>query len=284
MKDTLLTGIFRKKPPETLYHYTSQTGMLGIVENKEIWATHTQYMNDQREYLHALDLVEKEIRKRINSTADRDIRYQLDEMCQGIQGIESMNVCVCSFSAVRDSLPQWRTYGGSTSGYAIGVSGDFLSTIVERERFYLAPCLYKENDQLELVQAIVGLVLEENLERDRKQEKVYLPRGGNLCAYLHRYAPILKDKAFSVEEEWRIISHPLACTFERFSYRSGNSMIIPYYRIPLTTESGQINIKEVVVGPTPHIKQSVNSVHSFLVKHDLRDVEVIPSKVPYRNW
>lgn len=61
-----------------------------------------------------------------------------------------------------------------------------------------------------------------------------MPQGGNLVASLHRYAPILKDAAFSEEREWRIISRPIMCSNERFDYRPGPSMLIPYYRVPIS--------------------------------------------------
>jgi hypothetical protein len=37
-------------PPDIIYHYTTQTGLLGIIENKELWATKIIYMNDSTEF------------------------------------------------------------------------------------------------------------------------------------------------------------------------------------------------------------------------------------------
>ena len=50
-------------PPAILYHYTTQQGLLGIIRDKEIWASHTQYLNDAREFRHALDLIKEELLK-----------------------------------------------------------------------------------------------------------------------------------------------------------------------------------------------------------------------------
>ena len=47
----LLTPI----PPPILYHYTTPAGLLGIVGNQEIWASHTQYLNRRREFAHTVD-------------------------------------------------------------------------------------------------------------------------------------------------------------------------------------------------------------------------------------
>ena len=142
MSQNILREIFSRQPPEILYHYTTQAGLLGIVKDKEIWASHTQYLNDQREYLHAISLVKDAIEKikgDYKSSQEKDI---LSEMETGIEGNESMNVCVCSFSEDRDSLSQWRAYCDSSSGFALGFDGAFIKSIVEVEHFFLAPCLY----------------------------------------------------------------------------------------------------------------------------------------------
>lgn len=149
MRHSILTEILSREPPDVLYHYTTQAGLLGIIKCKEIWATHTQYLNDRREYLHAVDLVRQEIERKVVSAIDDASKFALEEMTEGLAGIESMNVCVCSFSEVKDSLPQWRAYGGGTSGFAIGLSGKFLPDVVNAQHFYLVPRLYtpkKEGD------------------------------------------------------------------------------------------------------------------------------------------
>jgi hypothetical protein len=47
--------ILNRHPPGILYHYTTQTGLLGIITSGEIWASHTQYLNDVREFPHAIE-------------------------------------------------------------------------------------------------------------------------------------------------------------------------------------------------------------------------------------
>lgn len=290
MKRQILTDALCYKPPDVLYHYTTQVGLLGIVKNKEIWATHTQYLNDQREYLHALEIVREEIEGVIGVTTDPQHKAFLSDMAADVDGIESMNVCVCSFSEDRDSLPQWRAYSDATSGFAIGFSGKLLAEVTATESFYLAPCLYDRLKQRALIRALVEEVLEENIagtpwvDEEPWDDVDRVPMGGNLCAYLHRYAPILKDPSFKDEQEWRVISRPLSCKFERFEFRPGSSMLIPYYRFPLTSENVPFEVREIVIGPTPHTAQAKRSASSFLVSQSLRHVPVNNSVVPYRNW
>jgi hypothetical protein len=37
-----------------LYHYTTQFGIIGIVESSSVWATHALYLNDSSEFSHGL--------------------------------------------------------------------------------------------------------------------------------------------------------------------------------------------------------------------------------------
>jgi len=285
MKQTILNEVLSRKPEVPLYHYTRQSGLLGIIGRKEIWATHTQYLNDRREYLHALGLVHEEIFDLLVSSREES-RVILEQMKNGISGIESMNVCVCSFSEDRDSLSQWRAYSSGPSGFAIGFSGDFLAEVAEAKQWYLAPCIYEPDQQRVLIRALVEEVFEQNVERRdaNEAEQDHLPLGGNLGAYLHRYAPLLKDYSFRGEKEWRAISRPLSCMYELFDFREGNSMLIPYYRLPLIDKKKNFRVHEVVVGPTPNEQQSQRSVKSFLVRHGFEEVPVELSSVPYRNW
>ncbi len=63
----ILNEVFARLPVGPLYHYTNQRGFLGIVRDKQVWATHTQYLNDRREFSHAVEPVAEEIRRQIKS-------------------------------------------------------------------------------------------------------------------------------------------------------------------------------------------------------------------------
>lgn len=280
--------ILHREPPPILYHYTTQHGLLGIVSGKEIWASHTQYLNDVREFRHAVQVVQEELSTMKLEPSHHDKTELLREMEEGLKGIETINVCVCSFSADGDVLSQWRAYGSGASGFSIGFSGAFLRAVSDELEFWLVPVLYEESEQRALVRALLEDVLAENLERRANptdgEDELAQPPGGNLVAYLNRYAPILKHKSFSEESEWRIISRPLSCSRERFGYRAGASMLVPYFRIPLSSEQRPFSIEEIIIGPTPHPEQSIRSVQGLLTKHKLRKTTVRHSEAPYRNW
>jgi hypothetical protein len=283
--------ILHREPPGILYHYTTQRGLLGIITTNEIWASHTQYLNDRLEFRHAIEIAKDELLKMKREPMFIDKMELLDEIesALGIR-MESVNVCVCSFSADGDVLSQWRAYGENASGFSIGFSDAFLRSVCNNLSFWLVPVLYEEEQQRTLIRTLLEDVLEENFQTQSQGASnaggelgdSSLP-GGNLVAYLNRYAPLIKHKAFIEEHEWRIVSPPLSCAKERFGYREGASMLIPYFRIPLVSDTQPFGIKEIFVGPTPHPEQSIRSLRGLLTKNKLT-ATLTHSQVPYRNW
>src|SRR5437868_10408340 len=81
--------------PSTLFHYTDGAGLLGIVKGREVWATHTQYLNDQDEFRHAIRVMEEVIAEEPTPPGRDDL---LQRLRQGLENAEMANVCVASFS------------------------------------------------------------------------------------------------------------------------------------------------------------------------------------------
>jgi hypothetical protein len=47
----------RVKPPKVLWHYTTQDGLLGIIETGSIHASNILYLNDATEYTYATRVI-----------------------------------------------------------------------------------------------------------------------------------------------------------------------------------------------------------------------------------
>jgi hypothetical protein len=82
MNRGILGQVLNQTPTAPLYHYTDQNGFMGIIESTNIWATHTQYLNDWREYSHAVDMVRNQIQARL-AFDDPALRPILKDMEQG---------------------------------------------------------------------------------------------------------------------------------------------------------------------------------------------------------
>ncbi len=48
---------------DLVYHYTTAEGLKGIIENRCIWATNVNFLNDVSEYHHGVDIVREEIKE-----------------------------------------------------------------------------------------------------------------------------------------------------------------------------------------------------------------------------
>ena len=262
-------SVVTRDPPKTLYHYTNSAGLLGIVQNCEIWCTHTQYLNDVTEFRHALTLFEDEIRERMKG-ASAQLGSQLETLSTSLENTEGMNVCVASFSEEEDSLSQWRAYGAGPGSFAVGFKADQIKLAAEERSWNLAPCVYDEPTQRALVSDALDYLVHQN-------------DYNKTLAVLCGISPMLKHPAFASEKEWRIISRPVNSSDEFFCFRPGASMLVPYFRLKLALTPAAIPVTQIVVGPTPNPKQSLHSCGVFLAKYSLH-APVSISAAPYRSW
>ena len=58
-------------------------------------------------------------------------------------------------------------------------------------------------------------------------------------------------------------------------------MLIPYFRIPLSSEQQPFTIEEIIIGPTPP-EQSIQSVKGLLIRHRLEKAQVRNSDAPQK--
>ncbi len=115
-------------------------------------------------------------------------------------------------------------------------------------------------------------------------------------------ASSFKDEAFSEEREWRIVffarrelllqKHRMSSDKPIIRFRAGKLGVTPYVEFPLELTTPESPLQRIVVGPTPHKKEAVNGVKLLLESKGIKvrtedskeGVEVVPSKIPYRDW
>jgi hypothetical protein len=308
---------------ELLYHYTDQKGLLGILKDKCIWATHLRYLNDTSEGGIVFRVVLDELNSRINSDSmmeffgmqpvKRTGKIECEDEQIHSQGVAmsswvtSQDVFVTSFSEEGNLLSQWRAYSGVSGGYSIGFSRSYLCAVGQHflldqpGRFYcdlnaLIGCRYydkKEEERLKRdVEDIVTAYITEATSKKQSVPGTGIEGFNTPGAIALKYflslgtrSAITKDEAFSEEAEWRFAFHlNRNNTHSDLEFRAGHSMLTPYLRIPLEWDDQPIGIKEIIVGPCPHTDEAMRSVQMMLKTQGIQGVEVVPSKIPYRNW
>lgn len=277
-------------PPDILYHYTTQAGLLGILESNSLWATKIHYLNDASEYQLALDLASDVLESLLKGEKGTKNRRKIRCLLDNLRTIERMNVCVCSFSAQRDLLSQWRAYGGQTGGYSIGFHTAHVKEVGSSQDFALVQCVYDPVEQRRLVEQIVIDSLEvdfntvpSRVEPTRPRTIIALRTGGDFAMNFARLAPVIKSRAFHEEAEWRLISTK-GVSIKDMSFRPGRSMLTPYIPICLGTDKAAY-LEAVTVGPTPHVELASLSTQSLLAHWGVaQPVKVYSSEAPYRDW
>jgi Protein of unknown function (DUF2971) len=295
-------------PPEILYHYTSQLGLIGMLNKKTIWASKIHYLNDSKEFAPALDLARCELTERIKASTSPVDRSRLELLRDTIDTtytieytIEGVNTCVCCFSELEDDLSQWRGYGGGSAGFSVGFTREWFTRVKETLGLSLIPCIYEPEDQQRLVQDEIDEFLATKAEKepdywdrnrshrhpDRPRTLVPLPHAGNdFATRLAQIAPRIKHESFKDEIEWRLVAENVPA-FE-LCHRPGASMLIPYYNIPIGDDDKVDSIREIVVGPTPHPDLSAASVRSLAIAAGLDNPDNIlktkTTSIPFRNW
>lgn len=291
MPDTIsetLNQLLARQPPESLYHYTTGPGFLGIVESKEIWATSIHYMNDAKEFSLALEGAYSRLQTVRGEVNLGDELGLLDRMVEDLERVEQVNICLASFSELPDQLSQWRAYAGDY-GFSVGLRSERLRDVAGEQGFFLAPCIYNYQAQEKIVAEIINFHIEEFRRQLIEQPDTAVDTLRNDVSWqfvnrLARHAPILKHASFAEECEWRLISNPTQIDHPQMAYRSGRSMIVPYFRVRFYRANDPLDLGAVTVGPTPHPKQARTAVSNVLVKHGVTGWTVKATSTPYRNW
>ncbi|TFD13523.1 DUF2971 domain-containing protein [Cryobacterium sp. TMT1-2-2] len=118
----------------TLFHYTNAQGLIGIVQNRELWATETNFLNDPAEVTfasavlvsllkeRALDASENE-RSTISATIALLEKSYVDPNTP--DQYREDRTFITSFSRSDQSLTLWRMYGRQ-NGFSIGFDEERL--------------------------------------------------------------------------------------------------------------------------------------------------------------
>ena len=161
-----------------LYHHTSEEGLLGIVENDNIRATHVRFLNDytefrqafKEEYVGALtDAFREGLPEDLDGTARRVVEGMLSERNRSpILGIiegptSTYEAFVCSFTALPqsggdpgDRLSQWRGYSHGSQGFSLGFDKTLLEKQIQFDNAHakagILECIYEDKEKVRFFQ------------------------------------------------------------------------------------------------------------------------------------
>ena len=143
----------------TLFHYTSQAGLEGILRTSSIWATNIRYLNDAAEFKHTVGLFKDHISSRRDLDSHSKLLLEVlhdDAFGRPWHEHVPLSLYVASFSREADQLSQWRAYAPS-NGYCVGFAPSVLKQTAGYE---LIECVYgREEQELRAAQVVASKAL-----------------------------------------------------------------------------------------------------------------------------
>ncbi len=290
----IANSLYSDIPERTLYHYTSFTGLLGIVKSQALWASDIRFLNDAAEMKNTADLLRDEISRRseIGQGNLKLLNQFRDWLSHRIT--DGNMLFVVSLTPKGNLLSQWRGYCPLGKGISIGFNPIIISHCAAMQSFQIGKCIYDNEQQKEISKQIIDEI--ESLAVDKGENAEVSKRHPTQSFYdifeevendLLRIAAILKHPSFNKEEEWRIVS-PILTNYvvAPISYREGLSMLVPYIEFSLVPEGAStIEIQHLFLGPTPNNNLSMTSLSRYLSKAGVSPKEgVTACQIPYRQW
>lgn len=240
-----------------LYHYTDLNGLKGIVENKSLWATSLQFLNDSEELLHGMECIKNALPKfeeKIPSPDIESIIHALERYSKRYL----KNAYNISFCRDPELLSQWRGYANK-QGVCLEFDRDELLTSLDLEC-----CKYEHDDVIycakgasanaesQLRELFDSLALAHKSNHFEDYKKL------NAIQYASRAIPFFKNIAFSEEKEYRIVVYPFHGLHE-VKFRVSEQGLIPYVELAAKEKTigennkvrfGKIPISKVIVAPS----------------------------------
>jgi hypothetical protein len=288
--------LLRFSPTKTIYHYTTDSGLFGIVKENAVFASHIRYMNDAEEVVHGQRLAVETLNRLAAKERFQGFRSVLSRCAKILEEIELPNYFVASFSKKSDDLSQWRAYG-QDQGICIGFN---LSDSLSYQHFYLpVQTLYKTSEKISLIVFHANLYFREfqiDLAIDSGDSLIKQP---NVEDYANSFATKLrfefirfKHQSFEAEQEIRqVISSAESQKYRPEAYRVRGNVIVPYHRTSdriMREKDGQeilpckLPISSILIGPMRNQSLCAVSVRDFLKAHELSPDLVQMSQLPYR--
>jgi hypothetical protein len=276
------------KNGDILYHYTSISGLEGILSNQEFWVSHCQFLNDSTEIVYTYklfkDMLYEKISEQRKSEVEREFIY--DMMSRDIDrtfthGDYNDLLYVLSMTTNSDSNLLWANYSNN-DGYNIGfkypeILRD-LDSLHEEGLVFGLPVIYDLNLQREYISPLVDAFIYLFFP-DKHDQELYVKYLKSLTTCLILYSTIFKDSAFSQEEEFRFVCFMSADS--KTNFRVSNGTFIPYVKKPFDLS----NVVGLTIGPKNKMDIAHIGVKKFLEAHKYSHIKsnsIKNSKIPYR--
>ncbi len=285
--------------PSSLFHYTDEKGLIGIVENNVVWATHQEFMNDPSETEHARTIAMRLVEDRYahDDKAKTTFLQRLGDGSSVGSTEYHIDAYVVSFSEAGDLLSQWRAYAADGRGYVIEIDPALSGHGRRLKSFEVDTAFFKVSyGEPELRQRLDdflrdGLELVQRFESAGVSRQAALNRLGNyLQLVLQLSKRVCKQAGYSEEREWRLVHIKRRQRFpydlpevQEVCFRPGRGQVVPYVCLKLSKNGRRRAITSVTLGPSALEPERELALRMLLLKNNIDAVGVRRSSVLYRR-
>lgn len=292
---SFLETVESQEPPETIYHYTNDAGLRGILETGQLWLSDIFNLNDPSElshgFSHAVNILNNRAEK--GPSESQTFAKHFSAFHQG--GMQkTAHYFVCSFSSDGDDLGQWRAYADNGRGYALGFDAKALEDIFTKENEVPIP----NNSTFHITYKDILLADLHRQMIDSMFNLISLPRGKNLDsasinAYMQelsvslsghalRASLFFKHEAYRNESEFRFLQvHRADIPPPEVKRRYRSYELVKYRQFDWKRlQAGAL--KQIVVGPAADRIKATQFAAACLAAFHEGNVEIACSEIPYR--
>lgn len=280
-----------------LYHYTSISSFKSIIENKELWITRSDFLNDPDELLYFAKLVVQTIEAiQVTGAIPEDFLNALKgNYISYFQNAFPQNYYILSLSKNSDSLSMWNYYG-KNDGYCIGLNFKELSETITTNRFNSlhGSVIYNHDEQISILDLELQTAYEYWVQNDKANPSLIHSITDTLFVRWALYALFFKHEGYQNENEYRLVlTHR---SDFNVMYRTAHGVFTPYVVLPtnrLDLEDKPVDVNEKFplesVTISPYIKhdRAVRGLSEWLKKNnhtlDQPNQIILPSSISIRH-
>lgn len=288
-----------------LYHYTNILALKDILQNRKIWLTKADYMNDSQEVVYATEKISRIFMETFDYRS-KCYNQVMNKII--IPNRFNKRAFIVSLSRDHDSLPLWSNYA-HMEGYNLAFRSDRLYHATQESvenmikskssetckvvcgkdyNIIIDDIIYNKEIQDDIVMEIINkmeLVMSFYRKSDisAHQTNKLLE---SLAKRLQIYIVLFKQQSFKAEKESRMIItiEDTNVLDNMIRHRISNGAFVPYIEIDLKLKIDSSPFKGITIGPRNNSDLAAKGMKSFLLKNDyiVNDNDIIKSCIPLR--
>ncbi|MEP4545663.1 MAG: DUF2971 domain-containing protein [Saccharospirillum sp.] len=259
------------------FHYTNMSGLIGILQSKEIWLTDIRFLNDAMEFHYYIEILMDCFKDR-SGDLDNRLREECESSLYSIENIQNdLRIYVASFSENGDSLPQWRGYG-SEGGFNIGFHADELQSTMSDSVVHFKKVNYSLAEAKKAASLSISNLIRACQAGERES---YF---SDFISEVFRDACLFKDPSFASEQEWRLVKYSNITNSDELYLREGAEAPIPYIKVSLVDGgTGNFIASSVNTGPSMNFETNKQVFGLFKKRYTYYSFKLGCSKIPFRS-